>query len=395
MADYPDAHADTGGELPERESSRLEQAVEQVPERGLLTEATTGHPSMLAPAGGNFISRLSVICGGMPNTCNLALLALGVAVLAACSPITYRNQSIPLTLLPLHKVPENNRTLHVEVEPGSAEAERLRTGIAIPSFKPASSGGDAGVVVRVWVGPTTIAALEDRSTEVQTIIGSGPATWTAWSLVGRLETEQRVSITPEVKTSICSWTLPEKAPFTYAEDMEVAGRFTSSLAARTSLLRHQARLLAKGQRDAVTSIIKSINFSLEDFYTTKQQDTYERMAIGHEQDPRFAAASAQFLDALRQHGRDVRALAVAIAGPMATWEAIIAAPAAGEPDDQREAQAGAAFNLAVGHLAVGALDVADTWLGRAASFGYDDREIGLLRWRIDDLRSRAKAAAQP
>lgn len=326
---------------------------------------------------------------------SIALILLMATLCVACSPITYRNQSIPLTLLPRHQVPENNRTLRVEVEPGSAEAERLRTGIAIPGFKPAASSGDAGVVARVWVGPTSFAALEELSTEVQTIVGTGPATWTAWSLVGRLETEQRVSITPEVKTSICSWTLPEKAPFTYSEDLEVAGRFTSPLAARTSLLRHQARLLAKGQRDAVTSIIKSINFSLEDFYTTKQQDTYERMAIGHEQDPRFAAASAQFLDALRQHGRDARALAAAIAGPVATWEAIIAAPAAGEPDDQREAQAGAAFNLAVAHLTVGALDVADTWLDRAASFGYDERGIGLLRWRIDDLRSRAKAAVQP
>lgn len=326
---------------------------------------------------------------------SLAIVLLMATLCVACSPISYRNQSIPLTLLPRHQVPENNRTLRVEVEPGSAEAERLRTGIAIPGFKPAAVGGDAGVVIRVWVGPTTFAALEERSTEVQTIVGSGPATWTAWSLVGRLETERRVSIAPDVPGAICSWDLPEKTPFTYAEDLGVAGRFTSSLAARSSLLRHQARLLAKGQRDAVTSIIKDINSSLVDLYTTKQQDSYERMAVSHEQDPRFADAGAQFQNALRQHGRDARALAAAIAGPLATWEAIIAVPAAGEPDDQREAQAAAAFNLAVAHLAVGALDVADTWVGRSASFGHDEREISLLRWRIDDLRSRAKTAVQP
>ncbi len=54
-------------------------------------------------------------------------------------------------------------------------------------------------------------------------------------------------------------------------------------------------------------------------------------------------ASSRFRDAIRQHGRDTAALKPAVAESIATWEAIVTAPAAGEPDDQREAQAAAAF----------------------------------------------------
>jgi len=394
MADDANPHANSGCELIEGQTSGLEQAVEQIPERGLLTESAAGHPTMLPSVGGHFISQLSVICGCMPKLTALACIGLGIAFLTACSPITYRNQEIPLTKLPLHQLPDGSRTLRVDVESGSAEAERLRTGIAIPGFRVVREG-DAGVVVRVWVGPTSFAALEERSTEVQTIVGSGPATWTAWSIVGRMETEQRVTITPDVPSKVCSWNLPEKEPFTYAEDLEVAGRFTSPGAARVSLRRHQARLLTKGQRDAVTSVIKSINYSLADFFATNQTSSYERMAIENEQDPRFSQASSRFRDAIRQHGRDTAALKPAVAESIATWEAIVTAPAAGEPDDQREAQAAAAFNLVVAHIAVGALDVADNWLQKAASLGFDDRELGTLRWRIDDLRARAKPEVQP